>query len=280
VIGKEARTVRLSYATITWGGVVGHPVGVTSIKDLFYLANGPTEAAVRDIAAAGYAGVEIFDGNLRQYEERPDDLRRLLGDAGVSLVAVYSGANFVYRDVLEDELWRIEKAASLAASFGAANLVVGGGAKRASGTTDEDFERLAEGLDRVADIAERHGLRASYHPHLSTIVEGPGEVDRILSMSRIGFCPDTAHLAAAGGDPVDLVRRHVHRVTHVHLKDFRAEPFAFLPLGRGSVDIAGVVRVLRDAGYAGWATVELDEYDGAPAGAARESLRYLEPLLA
>ncbi len=271
--------MRISYQTITWGGVVGHPVGVTSIKDLFYVVNGSTAMAVRDIAAAGYAGVEIFDGNLRQYEDRPDDLRRILGDAGVSLVAVYSGANFVYHDILEDEFWRIEKAATLAATFGASNFVVGGGAKRSAGTTDEDYERLAEGLDRVADIAARHGLRASYHPHLTTIVEGPEQIDRILAMSRIGFCPDTGHLVAGGGDPVDLIRRHADRVTHVHLKDFRPEPFGFHPLGRGTVDIPGVVRALRDAAFDGWATVELDEYDGAPGEAAAESLRYLEPLL-
>ena len=272
--------MRLSYQTITWGGVVGHPVGVTSIKDLFYLANGSTEAAIRDIAHAGYAGVEMFDGNLRQYEDRPDELRRLLDDAGLSLVAVYSGANFVYRDILEDELWRIEKAATLAAAFGATNLVVGGGAKRSAGTSDKDYDRLAEGLDRVAEIAERAGLQPSYHPHLTTIVEGPEQIDRILSLSRIGFCPDTGHLAAGGGDPVDLIRRHIDRVTHVHLKDFTADPFGFHPLGRGGVDIPGVVRVLRDAGYDGWVTVELDEYDGPPAAAARESLRYVEPLLA
>jgi len=272
--------MKLSYQTITWGGVVGHPVGVTSIKDLFYLANGSTESAIRDIAAAGYAGIEIFDGNLRQYEDRPGDLRRLLDDAGVSLVAVYTGANFVYRDILDDEFWRIEKAATLAATFGATNLVVGGGAKRATGTTDEDYERLAEGLDRVVDVAERHALRASYHPHLTTIVERPDQIDRILSLSRIGFCPDTGHLAAGGGDPVELIRRHADRVTHVHLKDFTAEPFGFLPLGRGSVDIPGVVRALREAEYNGWATVELDEYDGAPGAAAAESFGYLQSLMA
>ena len=272
--------MKLSYQTITWGGVVGHPVGVTSIKDLFYLANGSTESAIRDIAAAGYAGIEIFDGNLRQYEDRPGDLRRLLDDAGVSLVAVYTGANFVYRDILDDEFWRIEKAATLAATFGATNLVVGGGAKRATGTTDEDYERLAEGLDRVVDVAERHALRASYHPHLTTIVERPDQIDRILSLSRIGFCPDTGHLAAGGGDPVELIRRHADRVTHVHLKDFTAEPFGFLPLGRGSVDIPGVVRALREAEYNGWATVELDEYDGAPGAAAGESFGYLQSLMA
>ena len=272
--------LRLSYQTITWGGVVGHPVGVTSIKDLFYLANGSTEDAVRDIAAAGYSGVEMFDGNVREYEDRPDDLRRLLDDAGVGLVAVYTGANFVYRDVLEDELWRIAKAAQLAASFGAANLVVGGGAKRSGGTTDEDYERLAAGLDRVVEIAEQAGLRASFHPHLTTIVEGPDEVDRILAMSRIGFCPDTGHLAASGGDPVDLIRRHAARVRHVHLKDFTPDPFGFHPLGRGTVDIPGVVRALDEADYDGWATVELDQFDGSPADAAAESFRHLQPLLA
>ena len=272
--------MHLSYQTITWGGVVGHPVGVTSIKDLFYLANGSTEAAIRDIADAGYTGVEIFDGNLRQYEDRPDDLRGALDTAGLTLVAVYTGANFVYRDILDDEFWRIEKAASLAAMFGATGLVVGGGAKRAAGTTDGDYELLAEGLDRVVDVAERHGLQASYHPHLTTIVEGPEQVDRILTLSRIGFCPDTGHLAAAGGDPVELIRRHADRLTHVHLKDFTPEPFGFHPLGRGSVDIPGVIRALQQAGYDGWATVELDEYDGAPGAAAAESFGYLQSLMA
>jgi inosose dehydratase len=272
--------MRLSYQTITWGGVVGHPVGVTSIKDLFYLANGSTETAVREIAGAGYGGVELFDGNLRQYEDRPDDLRRLLDDAGLSLAAVYSGANFVFPDILEDEFWRIEKAAALAATFGASNLVVGGGAKRAAGTTDADYERLAEGLDRVVDVAERHGLRASYHPHLTTIVEGPAQVDRILSLSRIGFCPDTGHLAAGGGDPVDLIRRHADRVNHVHLKDFTPDPFGFHPLGRGTIDFPGVLDALRAADYDGWATVELDEYDGAPDEAAVESFGYLQSLMA
>ncbi len=271
--------MRLSYQTITWGGVVGNPVGVTSIKDLFYRANGSTEAAVRDIAAAGYAGVEMFDGNLREFEDRPADLRHLLDDAGISLVAAYTGANLVYRDVLEDELWRIEKAATLAAAFGASNLVVGGGARRASGTTDEDYDRLVEALDRIVVIAERHGLVASYHPHLTTIVESPAEIDRILSLSQIGFCPDTAHLAAGGGDPVQLIARHADRVTHVHLKDFTADPFGFHPLGRGGVDFAGVLGALRAARYDGWLTVELDAYDGPPAAAATESYGHLQSLM-
>lgn len=271
--------MRISCQTITWGGVVGDPVGVTSIKDLFYRANGSTERALRDVAASGYAGVEVFDGNLVEYEDRPDELRRLLGETGLELVAVYAGANFIYPDVLADELWRIEKGARLAAGFGARHLVVGGGAKRAMGATEDDYARLAHGLDQVAELAERHGLTASYHPHLTTLVEGPEQVADILARSRIGFCPDTAHLTAGGGDAVGLIRRFADRVHHVHLKDFTPDPFGFLPLGEGSVDLAGVVDALRDADYNGWLTVELDAYEGDPAEAARRSRAHLEALL-
>jgi inosose dehydratase len=272
--------LKLSYHTITWGGVVGHPVGVTSVKDLFYLANGATEPALRDVAAAGYAGVELFDGNLIEYEGRPDELRHLLGEIGLQLVAVYSGANFIFGEILEEELWRIRRAAVLAAELDAEQLVVGGGAKRSTGTTDDDYTRLADALDRVAAIAEEHGLRASYHPHLSTIVETPEQLERVMSRSRIDFCPDTAHLAAAGGDPAELIRRYADRISYVHLKDFTADPFAFLPLGQGELDVAAIGAELADAGYNGWITVELDAYDGAPGDAARASREHLERLWA
>ena len=62
--------MKLAYQTNTWGGVFGHPAGVTSVKDLVYLANGSTEEAMRDIAAAGYSGFELFEGNLVEYAER------------------------------------------------------------------------------------------------------------------------------------------------------------------------------------------------------------------
>jgi sugar phosphate isomerase/epimerase len=135
--------MKLGYQAITFGGVVGDATGVTSIKDLFYRVNGSMERAISDIAAAGYEGVELFDGNLTDYADRPSELR----DA-------------------------------LAATFGATNLVVGGGARRASGTQDSDYDKLASALDRVTDIATGHGLAACYHPHLTTIVESPSLLPR------------------------------------------------------------------------------------------------------
>ncbi|WP_415853391.1 sugar phosphate isomerase/epimerase family protein [Sinomonas sp. G460-2] len=271
--------MKLGYCTITWGGVVGHPVGVTSVKDLFYMTRGSMDRAVKDIASAGYEGVEMFDGNLAEYADRPEELRGLLEEAGVSLVSVYTGANFIYADILPDELHRIRRAAELAAIFGAERLVVGGGARRAAGTTDEDYRRLGEALDRVTDIAEGFGLSASYHPHLTTIVEGPDELERLMPLTRIGFCPDTAHLAAGGADPAAMIRKYPERLRHVHLKDFRKDPFAFLPLGQGELDFADIIEALKDSGYDSWLMVELDEYDGDPRTAAEISRKYLRELL-
>ncbi|MGY1590627.1 sugar phosphate isomerase/epimerase family protein [Geodermatophilus sp. SYSU D00708] len=271
--------MRLGYHSITWGGVIGAPQGVTSIKDLYYLSNGSIETAVRDISAAGYEGVEVFDGNLVPYADRPEVLSELLSTAGVELVSVYTGANFVYADVLPDEMHRIRSACELARTFGAARLVVGGGARRAAGTTDEDYRRLAEGLDAVVDLAAEHGLEASYHPHLGTIVENPVELDRLMEQTRIGFCPDTAHLAAGGGDPAAQIRQYGDRLRHVHLKDLDRATLQFLPLGRGDLDFPDIVRAVREADYDSWLMVELDAYEGDPREAAESSLAYLQQIL-
>lgn len=259
--------MKLGYQTNTWGGVVGHPVGVTSIKDLFYLANGSTEQALREIAAAGYQGFELFDGNLMQYESNKESFRALMKETGLSFIGVYSGANFIFPDILDEEFWRIEKAAALAAELGAEHLIVGGGAKRAAGTTEQDYVLLAQGLDRVVDVAAKYGLIASYHPHLTTIVETPEQLEKVMSRSKINFNPDTAHLAAAGGDPAALIRQYADRIKYIHLKDWTPEPFNFVPLGEGKLDMAAVVEAIHAVKFDGWVTVELDSHPNPKLGA-------------
>ncbi|WP_233563652.1 sugar phosphate isomerase/epimerase family protein [Cryobacterium tepidiphilum] len=258
---------------------MGDATGVTSVKDLFYRANGSMEAAIADIGSVGYEGIEMFDGNLADHADRPDELREMMENAKLELVSVYTGANFIYSDILPDELHRVHRAAELAKTFGAERLVVGGGARRAAGTTNDDYQRLGEALDRVTDIAESFGLEASYHPHLSTIVESPEELQKLMGLTKIGFCPDTAHLAAAGGDPAALIRQYSDRIRHVHLKDLRKEPFAFLPLGEGDLDMEDIIRAVKESGYDSWLMVELDSYDGDPRVAAEISKKFLDNVL-
>jgi inosose dehydratase len=267
--------MKLGHHANAWGGVVGHPVGVTSIKDLYYLTPGDTLATLGEVAAAGYQGVELFDGNLA--EDR-GALRDGLERHGLSLIGVYSGANLIFPDVLDEELWRVRNACRWAAELDAEHLVIGGGAQRTEPPADADYDRLAAGLDEVARIAEGHGLVASFHPHLSTIAESPEQIERVFSRSAIRFCPDTGHLQAAGGDPVELVRTYRDRIDYVHIKDLD-DAGGFVPLGQGVLDVAGVLGVLRDSGFDGWVTVETDGWDGDPSEGARTSRAHLETLL-
>ncbi|OQP87071.1 sugar phosphate isomerase [Rhizobium rhizosphaerae] len=264
---------KLAYHANCWGALGGNAQGVTSITELSYRTFADMDRAFSDIAAAGYEGVELFDGNLLDYEASA--LRKLLADTGLSLVAAYAGGNFIFDEILPEELARVARAADRAAELGAPHLVVGGGAKRFDGIRHSDYARLGAALDMVMRLAEERGLRAHYHPHLSTIVEGPETVERIFDLTAIDFCPDTAHLAAAGGDPAKLIRDHAARISYVHLKGFQREPFAFTPIDRGDVPTAPILAALRETGFKGWICTELDAWPD-PAEGARASMDYLK----
>lgn len=257
--------MKLGYQTNTWGGVVGHPAGVTSVKDLYYLANGSTEEALKDIAATGYTGFEIFDGNLMQYIDKKEELKKLMNDHSLDLIGVYSGANFIFPDILEEELLKMEKVATFASELGATHFVVGGGAIRTNGILESDYIDLGHALDKVVAIAEKYGLIPSYHPHLGTIVESPEQLDKLMSLTSIYLCPDTAHIEAGGGDPVEVIKKYSSRIKYIHFKDY--DNGQFLPLGEGHQNFDEMIKALEEINYDGWITVELDSYPDPKKGA-------------
>lgn len=268
--------MKLGYQTNTWGGVVGHPGGVTSIKDSYYLANGSTEEALADIAAAGYQGFEIFDGNLMQFLVKKNEIKQLMDSHSLELIGVYSGANFIYEDILEEELIKIEEVTKFASALGAKHLVVGGGAIRSNGILDSDYKLLGEGLNKVMDIAEKYNMLPSYHPHLGSLVESPDQLEKLVEHTNINLCPDTAHIEAGGGDPVEFIRKYKDRIKYVHFKDFEAGEF--LPLGEGKQAFPEMIKLLKEMNYQDWITVELDSY-ADPKKGAEISKKYLKDAL-
>jgi inosose dehydratase len=143
---------------------------------------------------------------------------------------------------------------------------------------------------------------ATLHPHVGTVVERRTDVLRVLDGSGIPLCLDTGHLLIGGTDPAWLAAQAPHRIGHVHLKDVdeglagrvRAGALRYTdavsagmyrPLGRGDVDIAGIVRTLEAAGYRGWYVMEQDAVlagepprDAGPIDDVRASLAFLSGL--
>jgi inosose dehydratase len=141
---------------------------------------------------------------------------------------------------------------------------------------DEDgWKRLLGNLDRIANLACEHGVRAVLHPHVGTMIESGSEVQRVLEGSSIALCLDTGHLLIGGTDPAELTRQSPDRIAHTHLKDVdstladkvRSGRLTYTegvirgmyrPLGTGDVDIAAIVGTLQGNGYEGWYTLEQD----------------------
>lgn len=267
-------SIKLAYHANCWGPLGGHPVGVTSIGSLSYMTFSNLRESFLDIKRAGYDGVEIFDGNLLEYKDKPLEFKNLLEETGLELVAVYSGANLIFPDILNEELVKIQQVAELAAEVGAKHLVVGGGAKRLSGSYNADRRIAGEGLQKIVKIASDADLVAQYHPHLTTLAETSDGISEILSYTEINFCPDTAHLAAAGNDVSALIHQWKNRISYVHLKGLQKEPFKFTPLDEGDLDINEIITALKEINYQGWITTELDAWDDPFDGALR-SHKYL-----
>ena len=110
--GCQVSDWKLAYHANCWGPLGGDAVGVTSITRLGYRTFGDMDRALSEIAAAGYEGVELFDGNLLDYSAA--EFRKLLDNTGLALVGTYAGGNFIFDDILPEELARVTRAAAAA----------------------------------------------------------------------------------------------------------------------------------------------------------------------
>jgi inosose dehydratase len=158
---------------------------------------------------------------------------------------------------------------------------------------------LLSNLDGAAGAVTAAGLTPTLHPHVGTMVETADDVERVLAGSAVPLCLDTGHLTVGGADPARIAAEHPGRVAHVHLKDVDAGLAArvrdgdvsyteavragmFRPLGKGDVDIAGIVRSLDAAGYDGWFVLEQDVVltgpDADPLPDVAASVDYLRSL--
>ncbi|NUT34228.1 MAG: TIM barrel protein [Hamadaea sp.] len=130
-------------------------------------------------------------------------------------------------------------------------------------------------LDELHGLAAEHGLTATLHPHVGTMIERPAEIWRVLDGSAVALCLDTGHVLVGGGDPAEFAGKAADRIAHTHLKDVDAAladrvragdigyrdavaTGMYRPLGDGDAGIAEVLAALSAAGYAGWYVMEQD----------------------
>ncbi len=140
--------------------------------------------------------------------------------------------------------------------------------------SDRNPDVLYRTANWMAEVAAAWGLTAALHNHLGSPVESQAQVEAFLdACPRCKLILDTAHLAGAGGDPMDLLRKHSKRVHALHLKDFVYkdknigldkwwERLRFCELGAGEMGNlnADVLNTAVRDGFTGWVFVEHDTH--------------------
>lgn len=241
------------------------------------------------VAESGYAGVDLGPVG---YLGRGAELRRRLTEFDLELAGGWIQLPFSDDDafraslpILEDALRVFSDAADQSPSrLPLPTLADDGSARRRANPgrgTDVDpldrgrRERLHSNTARAADLVRAAGFEPTFHHHAGTFVESPAEIDAFLAEVDMGLTLDTGHLAMAGGDPVDAIRRWGRRINHLHLKDVDVAELqrvlrtgggmrevwssgAFVAFGDGDVDVPGVLAEIAGIEYDGWLVVEQD----------------------
>jgi inosose dehydratase len=98
---------------------------------------------------------------------------------------------------------------------------------------------------------------------------------------RIGLCIDVGHTARTGVDPVDAIRKCASRLHDVHIKDIADTGVKSKPveLGRGVLDLRGILKALLDIKFAGNLGLEFEKNLNDPIPGTCESIGYLKGVL-
>jgi inosose dehydratase len=144
---------------------------------------------------------------------------------------------------------------------------------------DQEWNDFCTGRNKLGGIARDMGMRLTFHHHMGTVVQTAAEIDRMMENTKpelVFLLYDSGHLAYCGEDYLAVLKKHVKRVWHVHLKDIRpgtvqkvreehlsfldgVRAGAFTVPGDGCVDFDLIFKILSDNKYQGWMVVEAEQ---------------------
>ncbi|MEM2904472.1 MAG: TIM barrel protein [Candidatus Bathyarchaeia archaeon] len=157
--------------------------------------------------------------------------------------------------------------------------------ERAVDREPEQWRNLVGFYREFGREAERCGVRVATHAFYRSysVVRNTETLTRLIkeSSSRsvgVTYCQG---LYLLGDDVYDAIRRFQSRIFFAHARDLRksGDTFEEVPLGKGDIDFARVLRLLQDAGYEGLICPEHLGQEQPGVDLEAEAVRYLKKLL-
>jgi sugar phosphate isomerase/epimerase len=263
------------------GSVDGIGIQLYTLRDLLQQ---DFEGTIRQVAAIGYQYIELFGyGNGQFLGLSPARLKKMLNTYDLQVVSghVSTGASDKnLRGTMTNE-W--EMACEHAKEVGQSYIVLAWLAESERKTID-DYKRVAELLNRCAEVSRRYDLQMTYHNHDFEFIPIDGLIpyDVLLEQTDkelVKFELDQYWIRRTKATAAELYQRHPGRFPLWHVKDMAAgsDPF-FAPVGDGIIDWPTVFREAEAAGMKHF-FVEQDAFkEVGPMESITRSFRYLRAM--
>jgi sugar phosphate isomerase/epimerase len=246
------------------------------------------EQWIRDAAALGGEGIEHYDGFFPSLEAAEvDRIRRLIDDTGQMTSMICFSPDFTHPDPDERarQVERQKAAIDLTVQLGAKHCRTLSGQRYPGLSRADGIARTVEGITRSLDYAGRRGVILCMENHYKDgtwrypefaqpediFLEIIGQIDS----PDFGVQYDPSNAFVGGFDPVRFLEKVKHRVVTMHASDRYLAPGATLDdlklgdgttgyaaalkhgeTGKGLNDYDAIFRILSNAGFNGWISVE------------------------
>jgi sugar phosphate isomerase/epimerase len=264
----------------------------------------PLGEAIKAIADAGYAGVEILADVPHAYPEQIDTaltsaVIRALEATGLAVSNVNCNCSFGYwKDAppepyfepslisptkahRDDRARLIVKTLDFARDIGARNVSITSGRCLGGMPPDRAAEQFVTEIRPILDHADSVGVDLGIECEPGLFIEWVGElrewIDR-LNHPRFGANLDIGHSQVLGESITGVVRELGSRIWNLHVEDIPGRKHYHMIPGEGTLDWVGLRDALWGIKYDRFATVELYTHTADPHAAARKSYEYLSKL--
>lgn len=243
---------------------------------------------IRDAGALGGEGIEHYDGFFRSLEPvHVDPIARALDETGQITSMICFSPDFTHPDPAERrrQVERQKAAIDLTVRLGARHCRTLSGQRYPGLTRAEGVARTLDGIRRSLEYAERRGvvlcLENHYkdglwrYPEFAQLEDIFLEIVEQIDSPFFGVQYDPSNAVVGGHDPIRFLEKVRHRVVTMHASDRYLAPGATLDdlkradgatgyaavlqhgeTGTGLNDYDAIFRLLADAGFSGWISVE------------------------
>lgn len=243
------------------------------INSAWVQAGKDTEWGLRKTREIGFDTVDIFVDPLDVDRAHIENIKKTARDSGLpimSVACVATGLIDFNPSVVRFHVDRCRKYLDLVKDFGADNLLLVLGEyiwERQVIPPAEQWKTGVESCRKLGEHAKSLGVRIAMElePFKLSLLNTVGEMMRFLddvNHPAVQANCDISHLHLAK-TPFAEVARMKGRIAHVHLSDCDGRVHGDLPPGRGVTPIKDYLAAIRDTGFDGTVSIEL-EYSPQP----------------